>query len=528
MRTGDGDTGGPGSARSGATLGALLTSMDTRPAVLAPGRMALDHAGLHEQLRRTAGMLAAAGLTSADTVALVLPNGPEMTTAFLAVATCAVAAPLNPAYRDAEFTFYLEDLRPELLIVASGYDGPARDVATRLSIPVASLTVPHDAPAGVFNLDVGGETSAPSHLPPREPGDRALLLHTSGTTSRPKIVPLSQENLAVSAANIGRALALGPDDRCLSVMPQFHIHGLVAATLAPLAARGSVSSPSGFDALHFLRWVESERPTWYTAVPTMHQAVLARARRQPEQARAAGLRLIRSSSASLPPAVYSELAEMFACPVIESYGMTEAAHQMTSNPLGAGQQKPGSVGVAAGPEVCVVDEAGVALDSDDIGEITISGTNVTAGYVANEEANAGSFFVDSEGRRWFRTGDQGRFDVEGYLYITGRLKELINRAGEKIAPREVDDVLAEFPGVEQAVTFAIRHKSLGEDVAAAIVLVEGMDVDLDDLRGFARARLAAYKVPRKILVVDEIPKGSTGKLQRIGLARLLGLEEADA
>jgi acyl-CoA synthetase (AMP-forming)/AMP-acid ligase II len=264
--------------------------------------------------------------------------------------------------------------------------------------------------------------------------------------------------------------------------------------------------------------MEAARPTWYTAVPTMHQAIVSRAGRNRSAIEANPLRLIRSSSSSLPPQVMAELEETFSCPVIESYGMTEATHQMASNPLPPAARKPGSVGVAAGPEVAIMDAGGRLLPQGETGEIVIRGDNVTAGYENNPEANAENF---TEG--WFRTGDQGVIDPEGYLTITGRLKEIINRGGEKISPREVDEVLMDHPAVAQAVTFAMPHPKLGEDVAAAVVPREGETVEERALREFAAARLADFKVPRKVLVLDEIPKGATGKLQRIGLAEKLGL-----
>lgn len=530
----------------------LLTAGDDHaPALLAPGRPTLDWAGLRAQYQQIGDRLRRAGIGATDTVAMVLPNGPEMTLAFLVVAGHAVAAPLNPAYRHAEFAFYLDDLAPRAVLLPAGYTGPARDAATERHLNIIEVRTLPDAPAGVFELDFSNPASGvpgstieaaakptseapaetipgPTSVPQLEEHSRsneatALLLHTSGTTSRPKIVPLTEANLCHSALHIARTLELTPADRCLSIMPQFHIHGLLAATLAPLSAGGSISCPPGFDALQFLRWLESEKPTWYTAVPTMHQTILARARRNPDAARAAGLRFLRSSSASLPPPVFHELEALFDCPVVESYGMTEAAHQMTSNPWQRGRQKPGSVGLAAGPDVAIADPEGRFLGPGEIAEICISGPNVTPGYVANPKSNSEAFFMDAAGQRWFRTGDQGQFDTDGYLFITGRIKELINRGGEKIAPREVDDVLAEFPGIEQVVTFALPHPTLGEDVAVAVVMAEGLTLDTEALKAFARERLATYKVPRKIVVVDAIPKGATGKLQRIGLAEKLGL-----
>jgi acyl-CoA synthetase (AMP-forming)/AMP-acid ligase II len=382
--------------------------------------------------------------------------------------------------------------------------------------------VPGDGPAGRFTLRAERSAGTADTAAP-EADDVALILHTSGTTSRPKIVPLLHSNVAASARNISQSLALSPEDRCLNVMPLFHIHGLIAAVSASLAAGGSVFCCPGFDAMKFFGWMREARPTWYTAVPTMHQTILARASRNADTIAEVPLRFLRSSSASLPGPVMEKLAETFGAPVIEGYGMTEATHQMASNPLPPRAQKPGSVGVEAGPLVRIAHETEDRL-IEGVGEVVISGPNVTPGYEGNPEANAKSFF-EAEGRRWFRTGDQGQFDEEGYLTLTGRLKEIINRGGEKVSPLEVDGVLSAHPAIAQVVTFALPHDKLGEEVAAAVVLREGEEADEASIRAFAGERLAAFKVPRKVVILDEIPKGATGKLQRIGLAEKLGLIE---
>ncbi|MBV8613831.1 MAG: AMP-binding protein, partial [Acetobacteraceae bacterium] len=344
------------------------------------------------------------------------------------------------------------------------------------------------------------------------------VLHTSGTTSRPKIVPLRHVNVTASAYHIGATLRLTHEDVCLNIMPLFHIHGLIAATLSSLAAGASVFCTPGFNAFRFFTWFEEARPTWYTAVPTMHQAILGLAGRHAEAIKAGRLRFIRSSSSSLPPQVMEAMEQTFGVPVIESYGMTEAAHQMASNPLPPGERYPGSVGVAAGPEIAIMDEAGNLLAPGELGEVVIRGRDVTAGYENNPEANAKAFT-----NGWFRTGDQGVLDDQGYLRLTGRLKELINRGGEKVSPIEVDVVLMDHPAVAQCLTFALPHPMLGEEVAAAIVLEEGASVQDHELRAFAAERLAPFKVPRKFVFLNEIPKGATGKLQRIGLAEKLGM-----
>ena len=505
------------------TLARLLAQISdpSAPALGGEGRDWMDHAGLAALAARTRTALHAAGIGRGDRVAIVLPNGPEMAATFLAVAQTAVTAPLNPAYRREEFDFYLSDLQARAIILAQGATGPALEAARAQGLAILRLS-PDNGPAGSFTLQ--SETSA-SPADPSDPGpeDTALILHTSGTTSRPKIVPLTQANLVASARHIAATLALTPQDRCLNVMPLFHIHGLIAAVTSGLGAGGSVWCAPGFDALRFFGWLQAVRPTWYTAVPAMHQAILSRAPRNAEAIAAAPLRFIRSSSASLPPPVFHKLSETFGVPVIESYGMTEATHQMASNPLPPGAQKPGAVGLAAGPAVRIAHEAEDRLLPDaETGEVVISGPNVTPGYEGNPEANAKSFF-HAEGQRWFRTGDQGSLDADGYLHLTGRLKEIINRGGEKVSPLEVDAVLSDHPDVAQALTFALPHPKLGEEVAAAIVLREGATADERAIRDFAAERLAAFKVPRKLVMLDEIPKGATGKLQRIGLAEKLGL-----
>ncbi|MBE0594643.1 MAG: non-ribosomal peptide synthetase, partial [Gemmatimonadales bacterium] len=344
----------------------------------------------------------------------------------------------------------------------------------------------------------------------------ALILHTSGTTARPKIVPLSQANLAASARSIARHLALEPTDRGLNVMPLFHIHGLVGSMLASIAAGASIVCTPGFDDERFFEWVARFEPTWYTAVPTIHQAVLARGEAYRRLAPAHRLRFVRSSSASLPPKVLHALETLFDAPVVEAYGMTEASHQMASNPLPPATRKPGTVGVSAGAEITILDAAGSHLPRGATGEIAIRGPGVTAGYEANPQANA-SAFTDG----WFRTGDLGQLDEEGYLRIEGRIKEIVNRGGEKVSPREVDEALLEHEGVAQAAAFAIPHPTLGEDLAAAVVPRPGASLDEDELRGFLFGRLAEFKIPSRLLVLDAIPKGPTGKVQRTSLHKAL-------
>ncbi len=498
----------------------LAQGAESAAAVSAPGRTALSHGALRRLIETTLARLNSLGLGRNDRVAIVLDNGPEMATCFIACASGVASAPLNPAYRADEFEFYLSDLNAKALIVGRGSASPAVEVALKLGVPVLDLVSDPAAPAGSFTL----EPREARALTPAanggfaQPEDVSMVLHTSGTTSRPKIVPLSQGNLAASAMHIARTLQFTANDCGLNIMPLFHIHGLIAGVLAPLSAGSQVFCTPGFNALKFFAWMDEAKPTWYTAVPTMHQAILGRASRSADVIARHPLRFLRSSSSSIPPQVIRELEEVFKAPLIEAYGMTEATHQMCSNPLPPAVRKPGTVGPSGGPEVAIMAEDGTLLPRGETGEIVIRGPNVTRGYESNPTANAEAF-VDG----WFRTGDQGVMDADGYVSITGRLKEIINRGGEKISPREVDEILMDHPAVAQVVCFGMPHPKLGEEVAAVVVLREGQQATERELQDFVAQRAADFKVPKKVLFMAEIPKGATGKLQRIGLAAKLGI-----
>ena len=462
---------------------------------------------------KIASQLAGNGISNKDRAAIVLPNGPFMASSFLTLSSYMSAAPLNPSYKTNEYEFYLKDLNPKIVIVEPNSSNEVVGVAKNLNIPVCEMKIKKDDPSGLFNLfDIESEYQLP------EENDEGLVLHTSGTTSRPKIVPLTNKNIYSSAENISKSLNLSEVDHCLNIMPLFHIHGLIAILAASIRSGASICASNGFNALKFLELAKSEKITWYSGVPTMHQAILLRAEKNLELAKNLNLRLIRSSSASLPPAVFEKLNSVFGCSVIEAYGMTEATHQMTSNPLPPKKQKPGFVGIPAGPEVCIMDEKDKILDQGETGEVCIKGDNVTLGYDNNPEANKNSFT-----NGWFRTGDQGYFDQNSYLKISGRLKEIINKGGEKISPLEVDNVLMDHPLIEQAVCFGYEDKMLGEDIAAAIIVKEGKNCSETDVKTYAQEKLAKFKIPKKIFFVNEIPKGATGKLQRNVLAKNFGL-----
>ena len=508
----------PDSATLAAWLEWAAGQFSDQVALLSEESDPITHSVLHHCVVGLRGDLRRFGVGRGDRVAILLPQGPGLALAFLAVAASATAAPLNPASSAAELETTLLELQPRALILARDSVAEARSVAMRLGVAVLDLD-PNARGAGRPGFCGTGPSPAPAADNDAVPSDVALVLNTSGTTSRPKRVPLSHANLLASAGAIRRTLGLGPGDRGLCVMPLFHIHGLIAGLLAPLGAGGSVVCAPAFNPDRFLEQLARWTPTWYTAVPTMHQAILARVRAQSGWSAPATLRLIRSSSSALPPPVMVGLEAAVGVPVIESYGMTEASHQMASNPLPPGVRKPGSVGPAAGPEIAILGSEGQWAPPEVRGEVVIRGPGVTRGY-ENLPAGAPSPFHEG----WFRTGDQGYLDPDGYLFLTGRLKELINRGGEKITPREIDEVLLEFPGVAQAVAFAVPHDSLGEDVAAAVVPVPGVRLEEPALREFAFSRLAAFKVPSRVLVVPDLPKGPSGKVQRIGLAKAFARE----
>lgn len=471
----------------------------------------LSYGALRRQVHSVAGALAAAGIRRGDRVGLALPNGIPTIVALLAASMAGTAAPLNPGYKEEEFRFFLEDTDARVLLLPPEGAPDARRAASG-RVPV--LTLEMDASGDVRIPD------APVGVPFEQPAvdDVALILHTSGSTGRPKRVPLSHANVAISAGNVARSYALTERDISLCVMPLFHVHGLVASTLAPLATGGTVVVPGKFNPLSFWRIVRDHRVTWYSAVPTLHQLLLARSAKAAGMAPPEGaenLRFIRSCSASLPPQVMHDLESAFGAPVLEAYGMTEAAHQMASNPLPPGTRLPGSVGPGTDVRIGIMDEQGRHLAVGDRGEVVIQGPNVIRGYENNPEANATSF-VDG----WFRTGDLGFLDADGYLTLVGRLKELINRGGEKISPREIDEVLLSHPAVAEAVCFGVPHPTWGEEVSAAVVL-HGAATEAE-LLGFCRERLADYKRPKQIHITDAIPRTATGKIQRRVVAQVFG------
>jgi acyl-CoA synthetase (AMP-forming)/AMP-acid ligase II len=485
------------------TLLALLSAVPAdRIALISPEQnVKLTYGELIAQVTAVAESLAAFGIRRGDRIAMALPNGIAVVVCFLAASQAGTAAPLNPSYKEDEFKFYLDDTNAKVLLLPpDGAEEARRAAGDR--VPV--LAVETDA-AGTVTLRGVAERQP---VAPPTPADVALVLHTSGSTGRPKRVPLAHANLTISARNVARHYALSGDDVALCVMPLFHVHGLVASTLATLSTGGTVVVPAKFNPLSFWRVARDHGVTWYSAVPTIHQLLLARA--DPAGGRPAGaerLRFIRSCSAALPPQVMHDLEQAFGAPVLEAYGMTEAAHQMASNPLPPADRKPGSVGPGASVQISIMDADGNHQPRGQQGEVVIKGPNVITGYENNPEANATSF-VDG----WFRTGDQGFLDDNGYLTLVARIKELINRGGEKVSPREIDEVLLAHPAVAEAVAFGMPHPTWGEEVAAVVVLRD--PATSADLLAYCKERLAEFKRPKQIFISDTIPRTATGKIQR--------------
>ncbi|GAB3441142.1 AMP-binding protein [Actinophytocola sediminis] len=482
-------------------------------ALCAPDRDPLTCRALADRVAHVGRKLNNLGIGRGHRVAIVLPNGPDLAVAFLAVATYAAAAPLNPAYREPEFEFFLADMKADALLVAGGSDSPATAVARRLGIRVVTLEPDRTAAAGTFQLTGDAVRLSADRTGPADADATALLLHTSGTTARPKLVPLTHANLCVAADNTRRAFAIGDSDLCLNMMPLHHAHGLTSTLLASLIGGGGIICTPGFSDTGFFAWLEAYRPTWYTAVPAMHQALLTVAHRHTEVIASHRLRFIRSASAPMPGPALAKLEQTFRAPVIEAYGMTEAGSLITSNPLPPRVRKPGSVGLPVGQPVAILDETGRRLAAGESGEIAIRGANVMTGYDNDPHANQRSF---TDG--WFRTGDEGRLDEDGYLHIVGRTREMINRGGSKVSPAQIDEVLGEHPAVDTAVAFGLPHPTLGEDVAVAIVPRPGGSVDERELRAFAAERLADFKVPSRVFVVSDVPRTPAGKVRRLKLA----------
>ncbi|MFL2803285.1 MAG: acyl--CoA ligase [Dehalococcoidia bacterium] len=488
-------------------MSTLANILSNRPkddlCVVVPNGVQKTYGQFHDEVERVAEILSASGVKKGRTVSIVLPNGLEFMIVFLAVTRSgAIAAPLNSAYTKDEFKFYMEDTESQLVIIKENAK-IAIEAANELNIEIASVKINSDEKLEIqkngTNLTKSKSVAAPDEK------DIALFLHTSGTTSRPKGVPLTHKNLMTSLSNISKTYLLNGDDTALVVMPLFHVHGLIGVALSSLFSGGTIVIPERFSASTFWQDRLDYNATWFSAVPTIHQILLMRA--NDDNAPSKSFRLIRSCSSALAPSVFDQLENRFGAPVLEAYGMTEASHQMSSNLLPPGSRSPGTVGIGTGVDISIMDESGNLLSYGQTGEVVIKGSNVTKGYHNNPDANAEAFT-----NGWFRTGDQGQLSVKDVLTLTGRLKELINRGGEKISPLEVDAALIQHPLISEAVSFGIQDEKYGEIVQAAVVL--SGEISETDIQAYCSKHIADFKIPSKIFVVQELPRTATGKIQR--------------
>ncbi|KAF2155577.1 acetyl-CoA synthetase-like protein [Myriangium duriaei CBS 260.36] len=504
-----------------ATLASSFPQDSNATAVIVPGKPALTvtYAQLHADVAKFQKKLAALGITPGAAVSIALPNSYPFIVSFLAASwQRAIAAPLNPAYKQDEFEFYIDDLSSHLVLIPRGeVNGPAVKAAHKYNAAVAECY--WDGKEVVLDVKHNGKLQGQGNarIEQAQASDTALVLHTSGTTGRPKAVPLSHKNLTTTMRNIKQTYQLTPKDRTMLVMPLFHVHGLLAGFLAPLHSGGSVIVPGKFSAGEFWRDFNEHKANWYTAVPTIHQILLKNPPPNPKPE----IRFIRSCSSPLSPKTFHELEKTFDAPVLEAYAMTEAAHQMTSNPLPPGKRQPGSVGIGQGVEIKILDQEGNEVAQGKEAEICIRGENVTAGYINNPEANKSSFTKNG----FFRTGDQGKKDQDGYVIITGRIKELINKGGEKISPIELDNVVAQNPKVSEAVSFAIADEMYGQEVGLAVVLKDGAKLTAAELKEWMTSRVAKFKLPKKIYFTKVMPKTATGKVQRRMVAQAMEQSE---
>lgn len=478
------------------------------PALLAPGREPISFARLSAFLAASRQALRDNGLRPGDIAALVTAQTPNLLTAFLAIAGECACAPLDPSLTEDEYRFYLSSLGAQTLVVEQESASPAVTAARELGMRVLRIRSAIGDPAGVFALDAG---ESPLAMAKGRQTDASLLLYTSATTSHPKLVPLTAAHLHAIVSHTSLTPPLTPADRYLTLMPALHAHGLCSA-LTTLFCGGSVACVSGFEAASFLAWMDELRPTWFTANSAMMRLIRSLAHQSPERIWHPPLRFIRAAGTPPEPELIPSLELAVQLPVLQSYGMTEAVGIARATP---DARKPGSVGRSIGLDIAIVDESGNPLPVDCEGEIVLRGPMLMSGYLDDPEANQAAFR-----NGWFHTGDLGRLDSDGFLFLTGRIKEMINRGGQKILPNEVDAVLARHPQVADVAAFAVPHLTLGEEVAAAVVLSKGATASGLELRRFASVHIAAFKIPRWIVFVDSIPRGSTGKPKRAALADL--------
>lgn len=485
------------------TLSSSFSETSDNTAIIIPNKpnaLTISYKQLTYDIFDFQSKLAELGIGKGNAVSIALPNTYEFVVSFLATSyQRAIAAPLNPMYKQDEFEFYIDDLASDLVLIPKGHfkkNTPSVRAARKYNAAIAECYLDPESSKVILDVKEKGKivSKRPEKVSQAEPDDVALVLHTSGTTGRPKAVPLSHHNLTRTMKNIIGTYELTPADRTMLVMPLFHVHGLLCGLLSPLHSGGSIVIPGSFSASNF--WIDftTHKANWYSAVPTIHQILLRNKFPSPMPK----IRFVRSCSSPLSPKTFHELEKALNAPVLEAYAMTEAAHQMTSNPLPHnGKHVPGSVGLGQGVEIKILDQEGNEVPQGHEAEICIRGENVTKGYLNNPKANAEAF---TKGR-FFRTGDQGKKDKDGYVIITGRMKELINRAGEKISPIELDNVVAGHPSVGEAVSFGIPHDLYGQVVGMAVVPKAGASVTEIEIVEYVGERTASFKKPSRVSLV---------------------------
>lgn len=468
----------------------------------------LSYGELAQSCRRVAGLLQSLGSAPGDVVSLVMPNGLQTLRLLLgAMHGGWCVNPVNLLSQPEQMRYVLAHSDCRVIFAAPEWEQRVREHVAAIGRPIAVVVADPDA------LALPGEGAA-AETPAPAADSLALLMYTSGTTGVPKGVMLTQSNLAANAEAISREHALAAGDRVLAVLPLYHINAFAVTMLAPLAHGGSVAVPPKFSAARFWHQVEARRCTWINVVPTIISFLLEGD--TPPRELTSAIRFCRSASAALPPEHLLAFQQKFGIGVVETMGLTETVAPSFSNPLDPAQRKVGAVGRASGCEARVVDAELRPVPDGTTGEIVIRGPNVMRGYYKNEEATRAAFTPDG----WLRTGDLGYRDSDGFFFVTGRIKELIIKGGENIAPREVDEALLQHPAVLEAAVVGIPDRHYGQEILACVILREGPACSEDDLRQFCIDRLGRYKTPKEFRFVRELPRGPSGKVQRLKLLEL--------
>lgn len=494
-----------------AVIRANANAWQDAPAMVGSHFAPLSYRELQDHIDKVRASLREAGLGSEAKIAVALSNSAQAAITIVAIACSATAVPIDPKLTATEVDRCFAILHPDAVIVLRDNSCAALSTAEQQGIPIIEASVTQAGRLGLTYAIPRIAAAQPEGDP--DPETPIFILHTSGTTAQPNLVPFSHRNMLAVTERLATWFDLTPTDRCLNVSPVYYSHALTTTVLPPLLTGGSVAFPANATNVDPGEWLGDLKPTWYSAGPTLHLAMLEKLQQRADTRH--GLRFISSAGAPIPKEVREPLESMLGIPILEHYGSSETAQIATNRPA-PGPSKPGTVGIPWPDIIMIAGDDGQPLPRGERGDILVRGPSVTAGYLNAPELNR-AVFIDG----WYRTGDIGSLDADGFLTLHGRKKELINRGGEKIAPMEIDQALMRHPGVAQAAAFAVPHPRLGEDVAAAVVLNPGTKVSPDELREFVAADLASFKIPRRITIVDQLPKGISGKVQRMRLREML-------